>query len=432
MGSARGNETVSRQASGGFDLAEVVGAASRAMDMIDPRLVDHHHRTAYIAHELASTLGLPLGETMDIVLAALVHDVGAFRLSERVELLKFEQSFSGEKGDHAEMGARLLDATAPLRRLSPLVRAHHDWWSDGGSVAPVGARILHLADRLAVSVQPGVADPEVAKRIQAQVRAESGRMFSPVVVDAFRQLAEREAFWFDLASPTMESLVTRRCEALGRQEVDLYAFREIARFICALVDYRSRFTATHSRGVAACADRMAGFLGWNEDERVEVEVAGLLHDVGKLAVSDEIIEKPSRLSEKERWLMMQHPYHTHRVLQSIHGANNIDHYASNHHEHWGGGSYPFHADPDRLLPGARLMAVADVFTALTEPRPYRRPMKPRQAMEQLQKMANRRKLDPQMVGVARRHFDELDSARETEQRAARVEYQRFSNPDRLC
>ena len=105
-----------------YDLVEVVAASTRVMDMVEPRLVDHHQRTAYVAFELGRALGLPRDELLDLFLAALVHDVGAFRLAERLALLEFEV---GDGGDHAEVGAGLVSSAAPLRRLGPLLRDHH-------------------------------------------------------------------------------------------------------------------------------------------------------------------------------------------------------------------------------------------------------------------------------------------------------------------
>src|SRR3990167_2949515 len=105
---------------------------------------------------------------------------------------------------------------------------------------------------------------------------------------------------------------------------------------------------------------------------LEGEIAALLHDIGKLSVPDEILEKPGGLSTEEFNIMRGHTYFTYHILNSIDGFDTISEWAAFHHEKLNGRGYPFHLKEGQLSIGSRIMAVSDKFSALSEDRPYRK------------------------------------------------------------
>ncbi|OQA12619.1 MAG: Cyclic di-GMP phosphodiesterase response regulator RpfG [bacterium ADurb.Bin363] len=156
-----------------------------------------------------------------------------------------------------------------------------------------------------------------------------------------------------------------------------------------------------------------------------MKVAGYLHDLGKLAVPTEILEKPGSLSYEDFSIVRSHTYYTYRTLENIAEFDIINNWASFHHERMDGRGYPFHLKKQDLSLGSRIMALADVFTALSEDRPYRKGMSPDRAMKIIEEMANNSSLDKNILSLLRDHFDEINTCRTYAQEAARKEYKDF-------
>ena len=153
-----------------------------------------------------------------------------------------------------------------------------------------------------------------------------------------------------------------------------------------------------------------------------MRIAGLLHDIGKLKVPRAILEKPGKLTEEEFNIVKEHPYYTRLNMMNLEGFEKIANWAAFHHEKLNGKGYPFHLDASSLDTGARIMAVADIFSAITEVRPYRAGMNREQAMAVLQGNVRDGGIDGDLVALLSDHFDEIDALRET---AARSEGKRY-------
>ncbi len=155
---------------------------------------------------------------------------------------------------------------------------------------------------------------------------------------------------------------------------------------------------------------MAGF---SKEELRLMRIAGHLHDLGKLAIPSEILEKTGKLSEDEWDTMRAHSYFGFRTLQKIPILETVNIWGSLHHEKIDGSGYPFHLKGDDLPLGSRIMAVADVFSALTEDRPYRRGMQLPKAMEIIIEMAKDKALDANIVDLLQANLQDVNKYRQT-------------------
>ncbi|MEW6595341.1 MAG: HD domain-containing phosphohydrolase [Thermodesulfobacteriota bacterium] len=410
-----------------LDISPLLIAISEALDLISPALVNHHRQVARIAFQLGRSAGLSRQELTDLTLAGLIHDIGGLSLASRLDVLQFDMATPEE---HTLPGYLLLKKFPPLAPLARLVRFHHLPWDQGagaghaGEPVPRAAHLLHLADRVAILIRPQEEILGQPGRILAQIEERSGTTFLPEAVAAFREVAASEAFWFDLVS-------SRPCEGImtglptdvtdARQENLL----DLARMFRQLIDFRSRFTATHSSGVAAVAHWLAGKAGFSPPVCQRMEIAGLLHDIGKFVVPQEILEKTRPLSREDFYAIRKHPYFSQRILSQVPGFEEISQWAALHHERLDGTGYPFRLAGDRLPPGARLMAVADTFTALTEMRPYRAAMSGRGTLRAMESMSKGGKLDADLYGLVHDHLEEVDFLREEAQQASFEEHRIF-------
>ncbi|NOZ68666.1 MAG: HD domain-containing protein, partial [Deferribacteres bacterium] len=169
------------------------------------------------------------------------------------------------------------------------------------------------------------------------------------------------------------------------------------------------FTATHSSGVAAAASILSRIFGLTEKETGLMEVAGNLHDIGKLAIPNDILDKPGKLSKEEFAVIRSHTYYTYSVINTIGGLQQIAEWAAYHHEKLDGSGYPFHCTYDELGTGSRIMMVADLFTALAEDRPYRAGMSREGIIQIIKQLADRKLLDRRIVNILFENFDEISS-----------------------
>ena len=356
-----------------------------------------------------------------------MHDIGALSLKEKMEALKFEAE---NVHKHAEVGYLLLKTFKPLADAASLIRFHHVQWDYGagaefnGNPVPVNSHILHLADRIAVSINKQYHILEQVDFICDRIRAQSGKMFIPEFVDAFVDLAVKQCFWLDAVSPIIDFTLSRSVNlpVLVMKTGDLIG---LTRIFSQIIDFRSRFTATHSSGVAGTGRALAKLFGFSERECQMIEIAGYLHDLGKLAVPNEILDKKGKLTKSEFNIIMSHTFFTYRSLERIGDLDTINTWASFHHERLDGKGYPFHHTSMDLPIGSRILAVADVFTAITEDRPYRKGMSSEEALQTIQSMAGDSILDAHIVEVLKLNFDEINSLRITAQTLADEAYKKF-------
>lgn len=408
-------------------LFDFLNCLSDILDWISPVLNDHHKQVALISLRIADTLELPVVEQNEIVCAGILHDVGAISLAERMETMKFEYS-NGQA--HAEMGYQLINIFEPMRHAAELIRFHHTPWAGGqgrfcnGWQVPLGSRILVLADHIALLLRRERGILGQTEAIKAKIIETGDTLFEPRLVEAFLELADKEYFWLDLVSPLISKQLEQsvRLETIHMNQRELLSFSSLIR---RMIDFRSPFTATHSSGVSATAEYLGMLAGLNEYECFELKVAGFLHDLGKLAIPAEILEKPGKLTDDEFNLMRGHTFYTYRALEPIEDLSAINKYGSYHHERLDGTGYPFRLKRKDLPLGSRLLAVADVFTALTEDRPYRKGMTNEQTIIVLDKMGINNKLDPEIIELVKANHEAINQARITAQEASRNEYRTF-------
>ena len=161
------------------------------------------------------------------------------------------------------------------------------------------------------------------------------------------------------------------------------------------VDARDVYTGSHSQRVADLAARTARRLGLPDEDVELTRLAASLHDLGKLAVPEEILRKPGPLTEPERMVLARHPQIGFRMLESL-GVDPVAEWVLHHHERWDGSGYPDGLPGDQIPLGARIIFVADAYDAMTSERVYRRRVAPAEAIAELERCAGTQ-FDPEIV-----------------------------------
>lgn len=410
------------------NLFSMVLCFSRAIDFLHPKISEHHLRVAYVASCLAEELGLGQAQTHEALIAGALHDVAAVSSAMHFDLFDDTLTRYHASGRqivdnlhlHGWEGYLILRDFPPFAKAAYAIRFHHVNWDFGcgrefeGEQVPLTSHILRLADRIAVLPDDDRNVLEQVAGIRQAIASGTGRWFMPSVAAAFDGISEKESFWLDLTSRYKEEIISRRFGG-SKVSLDLDGLYQLARIFGKIIDYRSPFTAAHSSGVAATSEELAQRLGMSPIERRLIGVAGNLHDIGKLAVPTEILDKPGKLTPEEMFIIRQHPYYTHRILSTVPGLETVNTWASLHHERLDGRGYPFR--PRELPLGSRVIAVADIFTAITENRPYRRGMDRTQCLAVLDQLVADGAIDGDVVGVLRTDFDQIHHIRRRSQQA---------------
>ena len=250
----------------------------------------------------------------------------------------------------------------------------------------------------------------------------AGKQIDRKIVELFLEASRREEFWLDLTSPRLYSLLLHN-GPFQTIEVDINNIAIFARLLGMIVDFKSPFTATHSSGVAQCSMVLAEMVGMSESEVKLMEIAGLLHDLGKLVIPNSILEKPAGLTQSEIAVIKQHTYYTFSILTTIEGLQMIAEWGAYHHERLDGKGYPFRREAHEMNLGARIMAVSDIFTALAEDRPYRKGMKTESIKKILQEQSSRGIQDANIVKLLLENIEEVRQAITERQERAMHYYQ---------
>ncbi len=391
----RARERIRMQRTVSVNLGNLVLSLSDAMDLASPQLAQHQQRTAFIVAELGRAAGLPDGRLENAFIAALLHDVGALSLEEKIALHNWE---SDKTDEHCIRGQMLLQTVPWLEDAAMLVRFHHTerqrFEGPIGSPLVFDSQLLFLADYLERLIDRDRYILHQHEDILARIRRLAGSSVDPDMLDLIDALCVREEFWLDLCSPRLYSILLNEGPFRGT-EIGLSRISLIAELFRNIIDFRSRFTATHSSGVATAGSLLSRIFGLTDLETTLMEVAGNFHDIGKLVIPNSILEKPGPLAKEEMALMKSHTYYTYSIINSIGGIKNIAEWAAYHHERLDGSGYPFHCKADELSTGARIIMAADMFTALAEDRPYRKGMSRGEITGILTQFARKETLGPE-------------------------------------
>lgn len=397
------------------NFRSVVHALSDSLDLVGINDVHHGKRVGIIAVEILRGLGRSQ-ECLDQVFdAGLLHDIGVSSSDLHHQLVE-TFDWEGSQG-HAEYGAHLLSGFPPLSHLAPPIKLHHTHWSElrarYGETELI-ANLIFLADRIDVLAAVAMLNGELLQQIpviRGKIAQNSGEMFDPDLVDAFLEVSRKESFWLGLEADPVRDYMEVVSRDTRRVETSLETLRGVANLFSHVVDAKSRFTVEHSEGVAKIAVYLCGLLmescDLDQEDCARLELAGYLHDLGKLRIPDALLDKPGPLNESEKRQVAGHAYETYRILSRIPGFEEIARWASFHHEIPNGDGYPFHLKGDEVPLQARLLRAADIFQAMSQDRPYRRALPERSVLDHMKQMADDGLLDRFIYEVIEAHLHEI-------------------------
>ncbi|NJP41304.1 HD domain-containing protein [Oscillospiraceae bacterium HV4-5-C5C] len=411
-------------------LEAFVSCITKAVNLVQPEMTNHHQQVAYLSFRIAEQMHLSAAESHTLVLASLLHDVGAIANNDQDPFHLPE-----DENVHAFLGARLFEDFARFQNIVPVIKYHHWTWNYGegrsykGEAIPELAHVLHLADAIAKRIRPDEFVISQISPTRKWLLEYRDRWFMPAAVDAFMGIANQEALWLDLSyDPSINYIMDDL--SLDAVKLTLDETVQLTDIVSRIIDFRSPFTAMHSSGVAATAVELAQLSGFSEDECKMMHIAGNLHDLGKLAIPTEILEKNNNLEPKEYDIIRSHSYYSYKLLYELPGFETIAKWAAYHHEKLNGKGYPFHLKGAQLSLGSRIMAVADIFAAITEDRPYRPGMPQERAVGVIESMIRNDSISGDIGQLLIHNYERISQARKDASQQAVERYQYlFDLPD---
>ena len=392
-----------------INLTQLVHMLSDMLDLVGVDDLHHGKRVAYMCLEIGQKLGFDPIQMNNLYNAALLHDCGVSSTSTHTHIIK-ELDWSGSQ-EHCTHGSALLDAQPLFKHLAPLISLHHTHWQEldtaGQPAIALSANLIHMCDRADAMMQQVSTRPWLAVRNSIRDRLAHYRdnWFQHELLDAFLSVSKPESFWLRMQPQHLSQYMTERELADVHQMVSTDLLRHVAMLAAEIVDTKSHFTARHSQGVSRFSAHLAEIAGFETEVCWQIEIAGLLHDIGKMRVPDSILEKPASLSFPERAVMLGHSFESYQILHHVKGFEDIARWAAYHHETLTGDGYPFHLTEAELDKPSRIIAIADIFQALTQQRPYRPAKEPEAVINSLKHHIEQHKIDANLVGLVVDDFD---------------------------
>ena len=408
-------------ATAGLRLSEVLGALSHALDITEGQPEGHCIRCCYIGTAIGSEIGLAEEEMWELYYVLLLKDLGCSSNAARLctlylsddlalkrdfktvgdslpQVLGFVLSHTGLKAGLAERFRSILtilqnggelarevietrcqrgaDIARQLRfpeAVAEGIRDLDEHWNGRGRPSRLRGTQISLYARIALLAQ--VADvftvssgPAAAA---AEIRRRSGSWFDPDLTRAYATVAGRPAYLEELRSPGLQRAILALEPARHIEIADDDYLDDIAAAFAQVVDSKSPYTSGHSSRVALFADLIASELGLGADARRKLKRAALLHDIGKLGVSNMILDKAGKLDAEEWQAMKAHAAMGETILSRIAAFGELARVAGAHHERLDGNGYPRGLKGSAIALDTRIVTTADIFDALTAERPYR-------------------------------------------------------------
>ena len=443
--------------------SSLLGALSYALDIVEGQPVGHCVRCCWIGVHIGRKLGLSEAALSDLYYTLLLKDLGCSSNAARIcqlyladdlsfkhdvktvdgtslsAALRFVLSHTGLKAGLAERFRALFQVCtrsdeivhelietrchrgadiARRMRFSDAVasgiQSLDEHWNGKGQPEGLKGHEIPLSSRIAllsqiIDVFHTASGPEAAL---AEVERRSGSWFDPDVVATFEMVASSPTFWSMRRSSDLEQAVFDLEPKESINAVDEDYLDDVAAAFAKVIDAKSPYTSGHSERVTLFTDMIAEGLGLSAQHRRWLRRAALLHDIGKLGVSNSVLDKPGKLNDEEWGEMKKHALFSQTILARVPAFHDIAAIAGAHHERLDGKGYPHGLKGDEIAFETRIITTADIFDALTADRPYRASMPLEKALAIMEDMVGTA-LDPVCFDALRRampHLERKDAA----------------------
>jgi HD-GYP domain-containing protein (c-di-GMP phosphodiesterase class II) len=438
-------------------LAELLGALSHALDMVEGQPTGHCVRCCWIGVCIGREIGLDDPHIWELYYTLLLKDLGCSSNAARIcqlfmtddltfkrdaktmndglpAALRFVVSHTGLKAGLAarfrtlvsvflksgqiakevvetrcQRGAEIARKMRFSESVAQGIQNLDEHWNGRGLPLGLVGKTIPIYSRIALIAQ--VIDVfQVANGIDAakrEVQLRSGTWLDPQLTAAFERVGAASEFWNTLRSDNLQQVIFELEPPQHNTAVDEDYLDDIAAAFAQVVDSKSPYTSGHSERVTLFTDLIAEQFGFSEAHRRWLKRAALLHDIGKVGVSNSILDKPGKLDSDEWESMRLHAVYSETILSRIAAFSALARVAAAHHERLDGKGYPRGLSGDEIALETRIITTADIFDALTAERPYRSAMPVSSALSIMSEMVGTA-IDEECFNALRRVVGSID------------------------
>lgn len=391
-----------------LNLRELTYALSEALDYIGIDDTAHGKRVAYIACEIGKKLGWRQSKLDKIMLMAMLHDCG---VSSKEMHDCIDNYLDWEDSNlHCAKGAALLKEVPIYSDFSEVIALHHTSWED---FAPhidedvkLYANLIYLSDRIdSLHLKCGAHLSHEKESIRVNIHKDISSVFAPKLAEAFRTISHTDLFWYYLEPEAIHYYFRDWIEHGDIRTVSFELLKKIALMFANIVDAKIPYQKNHTLRVATLARYIADSYELSLREKEEIEIAALLHDMGKLRIPDEILLKTTSLNDEEMVQIKRHCFDAQIILGQIKGFEKITQIVSMHHETLDAKGYPANLEEAKIPLEARILCAANTFVNLINQDNLTDTSNAQKAYEVLHDMVQEHKLDAEVVHTITEHFE---------------------------
>lgn len=374
-------------------INELISAVSLVLDIDEGVRLYRSWRVSIFGAEIAKII-LP-EERKNVFYGCLLQDIGTIGLSKHIIHYLLEEEIPHEPAvlAHPLSGAEIVSQIPNLETVAKLILNHHEWYNGKGyplgrqqNSIPKAAQIISIADQIDILLRTeGIYK---AEELINALDLRRNRQFSSELVDSAKAVLNNGVLFSQAREQnSLIKLFQKARDEIG--EIHIPSGVDAVGIACEvfsqLIDAKHHYTIGHSNRVSRYCLLIALALNLSHDEITNIKWAGLLHDIGKLAISAKLLDKPGSLSPEEYEQIKQHIIYTKEILGTITDFREITLLASSEHERYDGKGYPQGLRAGQIPLGARIIAIADAFDAMTSDRTYRKAVSALAACREIEK-----------------------------------------------
>jgi HD-GYP domain-containing protein (c-di-GMP phosphodiesterase class II) len=439
-----------------IQLSELMLSLTTALDMTVGQPPEHCIRCCWIGMHIGEKLGLSESELYDLYFTLLLKDTGCSsnaaricelyltndhefkhnfktlgtsftsainfalnnigkdqnwltRITKTIDILKNGDDYAKELIEtRCTRGADIARELRFNENVALGIHSLDEHWDGKGLPEKLTKHAIPLNSRIALLAQVidvFQSENDIATAL-AEANDRSGTWFDPRLVSAMNEIAKDDVFCTILTSPSLVNEVMALAPAKAKILIDDDYIDCIVSAFGKIIDSKSPYTSGHSERVALFTELIALEMGVNEDEIKWLKRTALLHDIGKLGVSNSILDKPGKLDNDEWLAVQQHAQFTKDILSQITLFKSMSDIAGSHHEKLDGTGYPNRLNAESILLPTRIITTADIFDAITAERPYRGAIAVPKALDMMAESLNT-SIDPACFEALKRALNKL-------------------------
>lgn len=380
-----------------ISLKNILVVIQRTLDSMDERMVGHGEEVAYIMYKLLkASNNYSEDEILRLTQIAMFHDIGAYKVEERDKLVDIDLE---KPMAHAMYGSLFIKYFSPLSDLSPVILGHHmfpkDLDEEKKKIIPKEALLIHLADYISILKlnYNKIEKDWIMDMLDERVLPEHKKLFH-IACNEYNLLDNiKDNRYLEELYEIFDKIT------LTREEVISYI-----RMLTYAIDFRSESTVIHTITVEEISLQIANILKVNEETARNIKIASMLHDIGKIAIPIEVLEKTDKLTDEEYEQIKNHAIIGYRILSDL-GLDDLRDIATLHHEKLDGTGYPFGLKEDEISLEVRIVAIADILSALVYKRTYKEEFPKDKVVSILSEMASNNKIDSEICNLVIGNYD---------------------------